>query len=84
MVKACHFCSGPAGPQRPWAHHAAARIQHAWRVWNWRRAFVVYSEQARWPGYGHGKSMGKPEEHGDLTKKHGDFIGFYWDMMGIS
>lgn len=38
-------------PQRPWAHLAAARIQRAWRVWNWRRAFVVYSEQIGWLGH---------------------------------
>lgn len=48
-------CKRPAvekfSPRQPWAHHAAARIQRAWRVWTWRKAFVVYSEQIGWLGH---------------------------------
>jgi len=31
-------------------HHAAARIQRAWKVSRWRRAFVDYSAQQGWVG----------------------------------
>eukprot|EP00930_Biecheleria_cincta_P037930 TRINITY_DN26071_c0_g1_i1.p1 TRINITY_DN26071_c0_g1~~TRINITY_DN26071_c0_g1_i1.p1 ORF type:complete len:688 (-),score=70.93 TRINITY_DN26071_c0_g1_i1:335-2398(-) len=42
--------SRPSGPLRP-VHFAAARIQRAWRISNWRRRFVeVSAKQLGWLG----------------------------------